>query len=142
MSLFSLLKVGASIFSKGKSLVDKIRGKKNKIKGAFNSIPGAGAVGAAAAAGVGMIKRGLPAIRGQLPGIAGGVAAGALGGVLVDQFGNPIKKRRRINPANGKALTRALRRVESFQKIQKRIEKSMRRACPPARRRASPSRCN
>lgn len=138
MSLFSLLSVGSKILRGAKSVYDKVKGKKPKFPGGATL---AGIGGGLAAGGAALVKRGLPAIKRNLPAI-GGVAAGGLAGFGAGGGFGDGKKRRRMNPANGKALTRALRRVESFQKIQKRIEKAMRRACPPARRRASPSRCN
>ena len=72
-----------------------------------------------------------------IPGIAGGVAAG----LALDQFGQPKKKRRRrINPCNDKALKRAIRRVEMYDRQRKKVDQALRKACPPARRRAAPSR--
>jgi hypothetical protein len=50
--------------------------------------------------------------------------------------GTPFpKKRRRMNPLNPRALTRALRRAEGFVKIVKRTEKALRRVSPPKKSR-------
>ena len=88
-----------------------------------------------------VVRRGLPAARRAI----GGVAAGAVGAAIVGQAidprtGLPKKKRRRMNPCNDKALRRALRRIEMWDRQRKRVEKALRRACPPSRRRATPSR--
>lgn len=88
-------------------------------------------------------KKGLPAVRRTLPGIggkvlrgAGGVAAGAVGGAALQRLGQPAKKkRRRMNPCNDKALRRALRRIEAYDRQRKRVDKALRKACPPTRRR-------
>lgn len=78
-------------------------------------LPGAGAIGGTIAGmGRGSILRKGAGILGAGVGFeAGSRAAGAL-------FGRKQKKRRRMNVANGKALNRALRRVEGFQKMVKR----------------------
>lgn len=44
-----------------------------------------------------------------------------------------MRKSKRINPTNVKALRRALRRVEGFVKLEKRVDKILRRAAPAAR---------
>ena len=96
-------------------------------------------------------KGGLPAV---IPGagrkfkklrrIGGAIAAGVGDSIAIDAAGNLIqggqRKRRRMNPCNEKALKRALRRIESFDRLKKRVDKSLRKACPPTRRRALPSR--
>lgn len=43
------------------------------------------------------------------------------------------RRSKRINPTNVKALRRALRRVEGFVKLEKRVDKILRRAAPAAR---------
>jgi hypothetical protein len=43
------------------------------------------------------------------------------------------RKRRRTNPTNVRALRRALSRVEGFIKIEKRVDKILRRVAPKAR---------
>lgn len=45
------------------------------------------------------------------------------------QFLGCTPKRRSINPMNGRAATRAARRLKSVMKFQRRIEKAIRRAC-------------
>ncbi len=53
----------------------------------------------------------------------------------------PRRRRRRINPSNSKALARALRRVNAWDRQRKRVDKALRKACPtPRRRRAPPPR--
>jgi hypothetical protein len=59
-----------------------------------------------------------------------GAGAFRTGGTM-EQFGRPRSKR--INPTNVKALRRALRRVEGFVKLEKRVDKILRRAAPAAR---------
>lgn len=75
-----------------------------------------------------------------LPGLIGAVGGGVAVDYVLDQFGNPVpkKKRKRINPCNDKALRRALRRIEMYDKQRKRVDKALRSACPTPRR--SPSR--
>jgi len=100
-------------------------------------LPGIGSFGLASAAR-------LPALLGRIPpsirNVAGGVVAGATAGrgleAVVDQFGQPVrKKRRRINPTNAKALKRALRRIEMYSAVNKRVERSLRKISPPRRSR-------
>lgn len=52
-------------------------------------------------------------------------------------------KRRRMNPANVKALRRSMRRVQSFRRLSTRAESSLRAFCPPRRgsRRSGGGRC-
>lgn len=50
-------------------------------------------------------------------------------------------KRRRMNPLNPKALSRATRRLSGFTRRVKAVEKQLRKLAPPSRRRA-PSRKN
>lgn len=84
-------------------------------------------------------SKGLPAIRRTIPGVVGGLAAGA---ALDRLTGQPErKKRRRINPCNDKALRRALRRIEMYDKQRKRVDQALRKACPPSRRRAPSRKC-
>jgi hypothetical protein len=55
---------------------------------------------------------------------AAGAAAGAVaGGLIVDQFGNVVgrRKRRRLNVTNVKALRRSIRRCTGFAKLAKRV---------------------
>ncbi len=51
------------------------------------------------------------------------------------------RKRRRMNVLNPRALTRALRRIEGYSKVNKRVEKSLRRVSPPRRRTAARKPC-
>lgn len=97
------------------------------------------------AGAVGPVIRSLPAIGRVITspagrrviGTAGGIAAGVAAGELFDQFGNPVrKKRRRMNPCNEKALRRAIRRVQAYDRQRKRVDKALKAACPPPRRRA------
>lgn len=44
-----------------------------------------------------------------------------------------FRKRRRTNPTNVRALQRALRRVEGFIRIEKRVDKILRKVAPRAR---------
>lgn len=136
MSLFSV--IGAIARPLAKSGI--IRGSVGKALGyrkpVQQSLPGV--VGASVPM---IMKRNIPAIGRKvgkaLPGIAGGVAAG----LALDRFGQPQKKkRRRINPCNDKALKRAVRRIEMYDKQRKAVDSALRKACPPARRRAAPSR--
>jgi len=48
-----------------------------------------------------------------------------------------VAKRRRMNPLNVKALRRSTRRLASFQREAKKVEKELRKLAPPARRRSS-----
>lgn len=50
------------------------------------------------------------------------------------------RRRRRINPSNSKALARALRRVNAWDRQRKRVDKALRKACPTPRRRRAPPR--
>ena len=59
----------------------------------------------------------------------GGVAASLLGD------DEQPRKRRRMNPCNPKALTRATRRMNAYMKQHKKVEQALRRACPPSVRR-------
>lgn len=68
--------------------------------------------------------------------VAGGVVGGAAAQYVLDEFGNPVrKKRRRMNPCNSKALNRAARRMNAYMKQHKKVEQALRRACPPSVRR-------
>lgn len=139
MSLFSVIAKGAKVLA-GAGI---IRGKVGQILGGPRSgpkvqMPLPGVAGPIAGLPVSRVA-GTLARRGAraIPGIAGGVAAG----LALDKFGQPKpKKRRRINPCNDKALRRALRRVEMYDKQRKRVDQALRKACPPSRRRAAPSR--
>lgn len=73
--------------------------------------------------GVGkIVQQGLPAVRRQLPGIVGGAAAG----FVLDQFGNPVRrKRRRMNPYNPKAARRAIRRIKALRREMQKIERML-----------------
>ncbi len=56
-----------------------------------------------------------------------------------DIDGIPRKRRRRINPANTRALTRAVRRINASLNLLKKVEKLQKRVHrAPARRRAAP----
>lgn len=114
---------------------------------ALGAITGGGSIAAAGMAGkVGlpMIKKALPAVIGKatqvgrkMAPIAIPTAVGVGTGMLIDQFGRPVRKKsRRMNPCNDRALRRALRRIESYDRLRKRVDKSLRKACPP--RRAAP----
>src|SRR5262245_11609450 len=71
----------------------------------------------------------------QFPGIidAGFGKQSPIGQLTEGLVGPPApakkKKYRRINPCNSKALTRALRRVEAYDSLRKRVDKSIRKAC-------------
>lgn len=116
------------------------------------------AVGIGAVTGAAKVAKpiltGIPPIRSAgrgltvLPGVgavgklAAPALAGAAGAFLFDQFGNPVKKkRRRMNPCNGRALSRALRRIEGYDKVRKRVDKSLRRAAPRSCRTPSRKKC-
>lgn len=49
--------------------------------------------------------------------------------------GRIVRKRRRINPNNQRALKRALRRIEMWDTQRKRVDRALRKACPTPRRR-------
>lgn len=148
MSLLSLIGRGVSVAS---SLLGKTA---NPLKGFGKSvgIPGLGkqiATGAVSAAALPAILKGAPAampggagIGGALRGLAGSLAGGAaVGGALsLLNSDGTRKKRRRINPCNDKALRRALRRIEAYDRTRKRVDKSLRKACPTPTRRA-PRKC-
>lgn len=104
--------------------------------------------GVATGMGAAVAKAGLPAVIGRtLPAVIGAgkkmtpilkkvgpIATGVGVGMLVDEFGRPVRKKsRRMNPCNDKALRRALRRIESYDRLRKRVDKSLRKACPPRR---------
>lgn len=87
------------------------------------------------AAGVGVAGRVLPAIGRVMTGrVATGVAVGAAGAQLFDQFGNPIPKRRRMNFGNAKAARRAIRRIKGVRRLLKSIEDQLPRRPAPRRR--------
>lgn len=67
--------------------------------------------------------------------IAGTTAAAGVD-ILVDEFGNPVRpKRRRMNYGNAKAAKRAIRRIKGTRKLLQDIEKQLpRRAAPRPRR--------
>lgn len=123
-----------------------------KIAPIASVIPGpVGAIGRAASGALGGISTAaltlpaLPAVVGaggaivrSLPGVGAAagrvlrspvgraVAGGAAGAAIFDAAGNLIgfkKKKRRINPLNHKALTRALRRVERAKKTCSRVNR-------------------
>lgn len=76
-----------------------------------------------------------PAVRSVATGIGTAVAVDALGR-LIDAAGNPVRKRHRsINVTNVHALRRALRRVDGFKHLAKKVG-----ACPPHRRTAPAAR--
>lgn len=92
--------------------------------------------------------RGLPALRRTLPGIGTAAVSGAAGGLAggfttgggfgggagmprgfhVSRRTGQLVRNRRTNPTNVHALRRALRRVEGFIKIEKRVDKIVARA--------------
>jgi hypothetical protein len=105
---------------------------------------GGGAVAAARAAGLagGGLARALPQLPSMagrvMPGVGAMTRAGALGKVgrvasgaatayfVYDAFGNLVgtkKKSRRMNMCNGKALSRAMRRVNGAVKLCKKVDK-------------------
>lgn len=67
--------------------------------------------------------------------IAGATTAAGVD-ILVDEFGNPIRpRRRRMNFGNAKAARRAIRRIKGTRKLLQDIEKQLpRRAAPRPRR--------
>lgn len=56
---------------------------------------------------------------------AGSAAVGAIAGTLVDDFGRPIRKRRRMNYGNAKAARRAIRRIKGTRKLLQSIERQL-----------------
>lgn len=119
MGLGLLLSGASALASKG-----IIRGTAGKLLGGAAKkalprvLPGAGVLGGIGGGitGIGrgsILRKGAGVIAAGAGFEAGSRAAGAL-------FGGQRKKRRRMNVANGKALNRALRRVEGFQKLVKR----------------------
>lgn len=107
----------------------------------------AGFVGPTIGGVVRQLPRVLPKV---LPSIAGGAAAGAAIELLTQPGVNgngcprgfhPAKdgsgrcvRNRRMNPCNASALRRSLRRIESYNRLNKRVEKSLRRVAPTRRR--------
>lgn len=89
----------------------------SRMDRALPSLPGAGRMG---------FKVPMPATRGTEFRTGGGF------GGQFDSMGFR-RKSKRINPTNVKALRRALRRVEGFVKLEKRVDKILRRAAPAAR---------
>ncbi|MFQ5757944.1 MAG: hypothetical protein ACE5H7_17865 [Acidiferrobacterales bacterium] len=67
-----------------------------------------------------------------LPGIGTGIATG-LGISAITERDMMRPRRRRMNPANVKALNRAVRRVNASLNLLKRVEKLQRRIKPPRR---------
>lgn len=146
------------------SLFSKIGGVLGRVGRVASFIPGVGGVAGRVATAIGAVaaatrkptqaglpgipRAGLPARIGRgvgraLPGIgrvAGSAAIGVGAAALFNADGTPKKKRRRMNPCNDKALKRALRRIEAYDKVRKRVDASLRKACPPQRRRTTPSR--
>lgn len=85
-------------------------------------LPGAGAVVAAG--------RGGRLAKGAAAAVATGAAI-EVGGRLFRPDGTPYKKSRRMNPANGRALKRAIRRVRSFEKMARKVMTfTTGRSCP------------
>ncbi len=60
-----------------------------------------------------------------------------IGNYVVVQPGTKCTKRRQINPANAKAATRAMSRVNRSLSHMKKLEKAVRKAAGPSRRRSS-----
>lgn len=69
-----------------------------------------------------------------------GTTAAAAADILLDEFGQPVrKKRRRMNYGNAKAARRAIRRIKGTRKLLQDIEKQLpRRAAPRPRRDLQP----
>lgn len=63
----------------------------------------------------------VPIIRRNLPAIGAGVATS----IALDQFGNPVRKRRRMNPYNPKAARRAIRRIRALRREMQKIERML-----------------
>jgi len=62
-------------------------------------------------------------------------AAAAVGGLLYDQFGNQVRRRRRrMNPMNARAARRAIRRIKGARKMLQNIERQLPKARAPVRR--------
>lgn len=146
MSLFKVIGKVASVIP-GLGPVARIAGAVGAAIGATRKakptqlpLPGIGGPvgsGAATAGLPAVIKRTLPTV-GR---VGGAVAAGVATGVAIDALtGQPIRKKsRRMNPCNERALKRALRRIEQYDKVRKRVDASLRKACPPTRRRTTRS---
>ncbi len=65
-----------------------------------------------------------------------GTAAAAATDIVLDEFGQPVaRKRRRMNFSNGKAARRAIRRIKGTRKLLQDIEKQLPRRAAPRRRR-------
>ncbi len=103
-----------------------------------------GFVGAVARIGGTVLRS--PAVRAGAAAAAGAVLGDVLGPgakvprlVRLDQFGNVIRKRRRMNPCNPKALRRAVRRLSMYHKQNKKIEAQLRKLAPPRRARRAPT---
>jgi len=90
----------------------------------------------------GLIPRGPLGGAGQLPALMGAAdTAGCPKGFHMRKNALlPPKcvRNRRMNPCNARALSKAVRRLNSYTKLNKRIEKAVRKACPP--RRSAPRR--
>lgn len=113
------------------------------------AMPGIGFGGVAMSLGAAGAARAAGRVAGAAIGRAGGlprigrevakaVGFGVVGDLLLDNSGQPIarvKKRRRINPLNTKALNRAISRVCAAKKICDRVDKIVKR--PVRRRRRS-----
>lgn len=107
------------------AVVGGLIGGAAKKVGRFIGSKVGGAVGRAGAA-VG------PVLRDAAPGIVGGAAGYTIGRIPqlapsseMPFFGGEKKKYRRMNPLNPRALKRALRRAEGFEKFAKRTVNAM-----------------
>jgi len=71
--------------------------------------------------------------------VVGTAAVAGVADIVFDEFGNPVRrKRRRMNYGNAKATKRAIRRIKGSQKMLKDIEKLLPRRSAPRRRRDLP----
>lgn len=122
--LGKIAKVGAGFIPGVGGLVGKATGAIEKV--------GAGRVGAIARAGAGAIIKhpvlsaagaaGAVGAAGALAGRHVGVTAGVgMKGFHVSRKTGKVVRNRRMNPANGRALRRALRRAHAFERLARRV---------------------
>lgn len=137
MSLFSALKIGGSLLAKA----GIIRGAAGRILGGGTKPMQQQLPNIPRASVPAIIGRTLPTIGRNVGRALPGIGVGVGSAVIANRLGQPQKKkRRRMNPCNDKALKRAIRRVQAYDKQRKMVDKALRTACPPSRRRAAPSR--
>lgn len=119
-------KIAKKVLPKAAGFIPGPIGTGMKVLGGAASLGGIATVGRAVVAG----SRSLPALPGvvrSVPGIgkiAKVAGTAATGAAVYDAAGNFLgtrKRRRRINPLNHRALSRALKRVEKVKSTMKRV---------------------